>query len=195
MLTRTQSRGQATLDHPPESKHFDKAACITSSTKNTSQTPALGPAVPPAVVAPAPVSAPSSSTSDLINLLVVGMLQQQQAALAPKPIVAADPVALPAAPAPLVSSALASAPTALAAPSGSLVIPNVSLDDFCARYSIELKDRERLEKMEFRPGDNIKNLEADEWRLFGGFPALSWGRIKGKNQEFLCDVQLGIWED
>ena len=85
--------------------------------------------------------------SDLINLLVVGMLQQQQATLAPKPIVAADPVALPMAPALLVSSALAPAPTALA--SGSLVIPNVSLDDFCACYSIELKDQERLEKMEF----------------------------------------------
>ena len=84
--------------------------------------------MPLAFVAPAPVSAPSSSTSDLVNLLVVGMLQQQQAALAPKPIAAADPVALPTAPALPVSSALAPAPTALA--SGSLVIPNVSLDDF-----------------------------------------------------------------
>ena len=121
------------------------------------------------------------------------MLQQQQAVLAPKPIAAADPVALPTAPALPVSSNLAPAPTALA--SGSLVIPNVSLDDFCARYSIELKDRERLEKMEFQPGDNINDLEADEWRLFGGFPALSWGRIKAKNQEFLRDVQLGIWKD
>jgi len=127
-----------TLDHPPESKHFDKAACITSSTKNTSQTPTLSPTVPLAVVTPAPVSAPSSSMSDLINLFVVGMLQQKQAALAPKPIVAADPVALPMAPALSISSALAPAPTALM--SGSLIIPNVSLDDFCAHYSIELKD-------------------------------------------------------
>ena len=87
------------------------------------------------IIAPAPVSAPSSSMSDLINLLVVGMLQQQQAVLAPKPIVAADPVALPTAPALSISSALALAPMALM--SGSLIIPNVSLDDFCASFDLE----------------------------------------------------------
>jgi len=96
--------------------------------------PILGPTVPPAVITPAPVSAPSSSTSDLINLLVVGMLQQQQATLVPKPIVAADPVALPTAPALSISSTLTLAPTALT--SGSLIIPNISLDDFCTCYSI-----------------------------------------------------------
>jgi len=49
--------------------------------------------------------------------------------------------------------------------------------------------------MEFQPGDNISDLEVDEWRLFSGFPALSWGHIKGKNQEFLHDIQFGIWKD
>ncbi|KDR71134.1 hypothetical protein GALMADRAFT_102840 [Galerina marginata CBS 339.88] len=184
-------RNSATLDRPPESKHFDKSACITTpNAKHANEaTPALTLAAPPpAAVAPAP--APSTNTADLIGLLLVGMLQQQQAAMVPKLAAPEAPVAVPAVPA---SSTIAPAPAVLIA--DSAIIPDISLDDFCARYRVDPKDRERLEKIEFRPGDDLDSLGPDEWKAFGGFAALSWARIKTKNQEFIRDVQLGKWKD
>lgn len=118
------------------------------------------------------------------------MLQQQQAAMGPKPAALEAPMAVPAAPA---SSTIALAPAVPMA--DSVTIPNVSLDQFCARYRVDPKDRERLEKMEFCPGDDLDSLGPDDWRVFGGFAALSWARFKAKNQEFIRDVQLGKWKD
>ena len=138
------------LERPPESKHFDKSACITApNTKNTNEvipTPTL--TAPPAAVAPAAV--PATNMSNLIKLLLVGMLQQQQAAMVPKPAALEVPMAVPA----LSTIALAPAiPTA-----DSLTIPDVPLDDFCTHYCVDPKDREQFEKMEFCPGDDLDSL-------------------------------------
>jgi hypothetical protein len=171
------------LERPPESKHFDKSASITApNTKNTNEV------IPTPAVA-APPAAPTTNTSNLIELLLVGMLQQQQAVMVPKPAALEVPVAVPAAPA---SSTIALAPTIPTA--DSLTIPDVPLDDFCAHYHVDPKDRERLEKMEFCPGDDLDSLGPDDWKVFGGFAALSWARFKAKNQQFICDVQLGKWK-
>jgi len=115
------------------------------------------------------------------------MLQQQQAAMVPKPAALEVPVAVPA------PSTIALAPAVPLA--DSLTIPDVPLDDFCARYRVDPKDREHLEKMEFCPGDDLDSLGPDDWKVFGGFAALSWARFKAKNQEFIHDVQLGKWEE
>jgi hypothetical protein len=95
--------------------------------------------------------------SNLIELLLVSMLQQQQAAMVPKLPVLEVPVAVPAAPA---SSTIALAPIVPTA--DSLTIPDVPLNDFCAHYHVDPKDREHLEKMEFCPGDDLDNLGPDD---------------------------------
>jgi hypothetical protein len=107
--------------------------------------------------------------SNLIELLLVGMPQQQQAAMVPKPAALEVPVAVPAAPA---LSMIALAPTVPMA--DSLTIPDVPLDDFCACYHVDPKDREHLEKMEFFPEDDLDSLGLDNWKVFGGFAVLSW---------------------
>jgi len=125
------------LDCPPESKHFDKSACVTAlNTKNTNEAiPTLSLTAPPAAVAPAP--APATNMSNLIELLLVGMLQQQQAVMVPKLAALEVPMALPAASA---SSMIALAPTVFTA--DLVTIPNISLDHFCACYCVDPKDRE-----------------------------------------------------
>lgn len=147
--------------------------------------PDVAPVAVPAPILTAPPST-GNATATLMNLMMLNMLQQQQAAMMAKPQHPMTPL----------PSASDSAPAFAAAPaSGSFAIPDVSLDDFCARYNVELKDKARLEKMEFRPGDNLDVLGPEEWKVFGGFMALSWARIKDKNQAFLRDVQLGVWKD
>lgn len=69
--------------------------------------------------------------------------------------------------------------------SSLLAFPDVSLADFCACYHVGKKDRARLETLEFHPGDNINDLEAEEWKDCAGFVPLSWSHIKTKNQQFL----------
>ena len=73
-------------------------------------------------------------------------------------------------------------------------IPNISLDEFCLRYSVDEVDHNRLEKMEFRPGDDIDQLGSEEWKGLDGFTTLSWSRIQRKNRQFLDDVRKGSWE-
>jgi hypothetical protein len=90
----------------------------------------------PAITAPA--TAPST-TAGLVELLVVNMLQQQQALIAAKSILptsAGTPVFSAAASSNSLIPA-ATAPAVLASEPCS--IPNVSLDDFCARYHIDPK--------------------------------------------------------
>jgi len=115
------------------------------------------------------------------------MLQQQQQNLMTAHTLTAPASNIPAATVPL-SDASASLNTV------SRAIPVVPLGDFCSRYRIDEKDKVRLEKLEFQPGDSIDLLGSDEWKENAGFAQLSWMRIKGKNQQFLQDVQMGKWD-
>jgi len=130
------------------------------------------------------------TTSSLLELMVLQMLQQQQqTVMAACTLPASAPAlapAIPAAVAPL-SDASASINTVFHA------VPVVPLADFCSRYRIDEKDKARLEKLEFQPGDSIDLLGSNEWKENAGFADLSWIRIKGKNQQFLQDVQMGKW--
>ena len=109
------------------------------------------------------------------------MLQQQQQNL----------MTIPAPPIPAATAPLSNASASLNAVFHA--IPSVPLADFCSWYRIDEKDKARLEKLEFQPGDNIDLLGSDEWKENAGFAQLSWTRIKGRNQQFLQDVQTGKW--
>ena len=122
---------------------------------------------------------------DMMMMTQMTLLQQQISGSTR----AIPPVSAPAPPALVIANTDA----VTAARPRQLNIPEISLDQFCTRYRIAEKDRARLEKMEFHPGDPLDDLGPDEWKDFGGFPQLSWSRIKAKNQEFISHVEQGVW--
>lgn len=81
----------------------------------------------PAPALPAPVATPPSTSASIMELMMLSMLQQQQAMMANK-LLPAVPTTVPgpleAAPAPAIAS-------------GSLTIPDVSLEDFCVWYHVD----------------------------------------------------------
>ena len=115
---------------------------------------------------------------------MMSMIQQQQVTMNSQlqPLMPVMPTSVPE----TVSSVACT-------PGSNFPIPDISLDDFCSRYGVEPKDKARLEKMEFRAGDDLDTLGPEDWKDFGGFMALSWSRIKAKNQDFLRDARLGLW--
>ncbi|KIJ97344.1 hypothetical protein K443DRAFT_9995 [Laccaria amethystina LaAM-08-1] len=83
--------------------------------------------VTPVVALPAPVAALPSTSSSIMELMILSMLQQQQAMMANKLLLVVPttvPEPLEAAPAPAIAS-------------GSLTIPDVSLEDFCVQYHVD----------------------------------------------------------
>lgn len=75
-----------------------------------------------------------------------------------------------------------------------LLIPHVSLEQFCGRYGIDDEDRGRLEKLGYVPGGSeIRELGREDWRDWVGFSPLGWKRILKKHDQFLKDVRLDLW--
>jgi hypothetical protein len=152
------------------------------------------------ISAPLPAP-PGPTTADMMNIMVMTMLQQQQALMtrssimAPQlPIIDHVPTTTSSAAMPSSSFPTGALTTMTSGISSSLLaFPDVSLADFCARYHVGEKDRARLETLEFHPGDNINDLEPEEWKDRAGFVPLSWSRIKTKNQQFLHDAEAGKW--
>jgi hypothetical protein len=69
----------------------------------------------------------------------------------------------------------------------------VTLDEFCNYYSVSTADRERLEKLEYTPGDAINKLEREDWQGQASFSKLAWTRMLEKHQAFLKDIRNGVW--
>lgn len=199
-LLRCQARGTATLESPPIGPHFDHKARITVFPKvEMSSEPPRGaaPTVDPAPLTTAPAASAVSSASPMttmMDLLLFNMIQQQQQQLRAVPAVAvtAPVTAISAIPTHVPTTAL-HAPTSAPQSPAKYQLPDVSLVAFCERYSINAMDQERLEKLEFQPGDKIDNLSDDDWKTFAGFTSLSWRRIIEKNQTFIRDARSGVW--
>lgn len=147
-------------------------------------------ALAPTISAPLAVAVPAPTTSMLLKLMVLQMLQQQQ-----QNLMTAQTLTVPV---PTIPAASTAAAIPLSDASVSLntefhAIPAVPLTEFCTWYHIDEKDKVHLEKLEFQPGDDIDLLSSDEWKENARFAQLSWMQIKGKNQQFLQDVQMGKW--
>lgn len=69
----------------------------------------------------------------------------------------------------------------------------VTLDEFSAHYSISLADRERLDKLEYCPGDALEKLDREDWQGQAGFSKLAWCRMLDVHRTFMRDVKQGIW--
>ena len=113
---------------------------------------------------------------------MLNMIQQQQQQLhvSAAPGVATGPQAVP---------------VVISAPQSPVKfqLPDISLAAFCQRYNINSMDQERLEKLEFLPGDKIDKLPEMDWKTHAGFTALSWQQIVDKNHSFERDARNGYW--
>ena len=188
---------------------FQNKACIITKAKSTSGIPlGLADALPPtmpAIISPAPVTsaaptipiAPATPAStSLYDIMLLNMIQQQQQQLR-STVTYPQPPALAASaiPAPTVLPTVTQVPSVLSAPQSpaKFQLPDVSLAAFCQHYSVNAIDQERLEKLEYQPGDKIDSLPEDDWKTFAGFTSLSWRRIIEKNYSFVHDAQNGHW--
>jgi hypothetical protein len=70
----------------------------------------------------------------------------------------------------------------------------ITLDEYCAHYSISDVDCGHLQKLDFLPGDPIEKLGRVEWHDEGGFQHLGWDQMLANNRQFLRDVHSGtVW--
>ena len=69
----------------------------------------------------------------------------------------------------------------------------IPLADFCARYKISKSDEEKLESLEYKPGNKaILTLTADDWKEVK-FTVLGWKAFLEAHKRFLRDVKDGLW--
>jgi hypothetical protein len=207
----------ATLEQPPTSVHFLEASRIQPPTSAHAPAPALAPSV--AVLAPAtniasylPTQATNSqdgliqlalTNPHLTQLLIQQQQQQQQSIFQQLPFFQQMPQPLPfASPAaPLVQPAPPSNPvpnhvSAPPSPSKAFRLPHpVSCREFCDRYNISAADEEKLNTLEFIPGEReIEALGREDWQEVAKFSKLGWGRFLAKHKQFMADVASGGWE-
>jgi hypothetical protein len=155
--------------------------------------PAL--AIPP----PAPSATTAPATSSLLELVMLNMLQTQAqtqaqaqahfSAFGGYPHLPASGVQPPT---PIAIPARTASPIP-ASPGPKPVHPQVSLNEFCAHYSISLADRERLDKLEYCPGDALEKLDREDWQGEAGFSKLAWCRMLDVHRTFMRDVKRGVW--
>ena len=67
---------------------------------------------------------------------------------------------------------------------------NVSLAEFCVEYRISKSDEEKLERLEYRPGDwNVERLDEKDWREFGSFTRLGWENFLSAHRRFCTAIK------
>lgn len=176
-----QARQTATLEMPPVSAHFDQKQRIYPPKATRSKATSEGSEDAPTIPSPTPNPGPVPTvTPSIVELLMVNLLQQQQAQLRfinPQP------------------QQLSESATVVSTPPSPNKLRHrvVTLDEFCNYYSVSTADRERLEKLEYTPGDAINKLEREDWQGQASFSKLAWTRMLEKHQAFLKDIRNGVW--
>ncbi|EIN05459.1 hypothetical protein PUNSTDRAFT_137572 [Punctularia strigosozonata HHB-11173 SS5] len=70
----------------------------------------------------------------------------------------------------------------------SPVKATISLKEFCDKYGLPESTKERLEEMEFMPGDSLSGVPESEWKAVG-FKLFSWNRVVRANTEYKKTVK------
>ncbi|KAK0498204.1 hypothetical protein EDD18DRAFT_1350852 [Armillaria luteobubalina] len=87
-----------------------------------------------------------------------------------------------------------SVPMITSAPPSPAKHCTVSLDEFCTTYNLDKNDRDRLQKLGYRPGNRkIEKLGCEDWQDEGGFLKLHWEDVLSAHTQFLSDAKLGKW--
>jgi hypothetical protein len=104
----------------------------------------------------------------------------------------AAPLVLPPPPANPVPNHVSAPPS----PSKTLRLSRpVSCREFCDRYEVSAADEEKLNTLEFVPGEReIETLGREDWQEVAKFSKLGWGRFHTKHKQFIADMASGGWE-
>ncbi|KAJ7203861.1 hypothetical protein GGX14DRAFT_569903 [Mycena pura] len=184
-------QGKASLTAQPKSAHFSEDQRIRQP-RDTTRAPTV-PAIAVAQPLPTPATPAATSPTDLILLMLAQQFSANNRNLAPIPIPAtpvtvpypATPVTAPTTPTRAIRQSIPAASPTVALPR------DVSVHEFCERYSISALDESRLLDLEFAPGDrNIVHLGKEDWGEVG-FKRLSWLRILDAHKQFLMDIRTG----
>lgn len=101
----------------------------------------------------------------------------------------APPIPIPV-PAPVPSHA--SAPPS---PKAFRIPRIITCHDFCERYEVNDADEEKLNILDFDPGElGIVKLSREDWQGQGKFSKLGWDRFLKKHKVFVADVLAGAWD-
>ncbi|KAG9308591.1 hypothetical protein JVU11DRAFT_11695 [Chiua virens] len=66
----------------------------------------------------------------------------------------------------------------------------VSLAEFCAQYEIDESDQQKLQKLEYRPGNRtVERLNEKDWREFAGFTTLGWESFLAAHRRFCAAIK------
>ncbi|THU81438.1 hypothetical protein K435DRAFT_873343 [Dendrothele bispora CBS 962.96] len=177
---------------PPAANCFDysqrlkppKQVLSTSIPTPTSTIPTSAPTAADPVAAHPAMSANDTSRDRLIDVMIVSLLQQAVNATAHTSNTASSNQ--------LTAAASTSVPNS--APSSPCRPIHVTLDKFCSQYHLSDKDKERLEELEYTPGNrSIDKLCSAEWKDVG-FKTLSWNKVLEAHYRFLKDVKSGVWD-
>ncbi|KAF9470295.1 hypothetical protein BDN70DRAFT_889159 [Pholiota conissans] len=207
-----------TLQHPPNSTHFDVSGCLKlkpeAKIEETPANPVATSAAPPNL---SPVSSvpqyPYPSIPQLPTYpgaMPYGVPPWMYAPQQPFPVIYPPfpfPSNYPGAPtnypaALQYSQQLPSVPgTAAALPSKDSPVSSpgmnsklrVPLSDFCARYEISKTDEEKLALLEYKPGNNaVLILAPEDWKEVK-FTTLGWKAFIDAHKQFLRDIKDGSW--
>ena len=70
----------------------------------------------------------------------------------------------------------------------------VPLPNFCTRYFISDSNQQKLQELEYQPGDKlVENLEEKEWKEGAKFSAHGWRGFLAAHRQFCEDVKEGLW--
>ncbi|KAI5991326.1 hypothetical protein EDC04DRAFT_2911601 [Pisolithus marmoratus] len=77
---------------------------------------------------------------------------------------------------------------------GRTMAHNVTLSEFCGRYHISNADQEKLEILEYLPGNcAVEKLDDHEWRVVGKFSRLGWEVFLVAHRKFCRAIKAGTW--
>ena len=77
---------------------------------------------------------------------------------------------------------------------GRTMAHNVTLPEFCQKYHISDSDQEKLEALEYHPGNcAVEHFDDHEWRVVGKFSKLGWEAFLVAHRKFCRAIKAGTW--
>ena len=71
---------------------------------------------------------------------------------------------------------------------------DVTLSEFCDRYHIPDGNKQKLELLEYHPGNPaVEKFDDHEWRTIGKFTKIGWEMFLAAHKKFCREIKAGTW--